>query len=238
MIMIIGLYAAAGLLIGTLINWAVDFLPRFSTTRAITTRLPSPRWICATRQLLTSAAKRTASSAVRAGVVIELSTALLGIYVGARYGLTWDSLLLVAVGVFLILIAAIDLKFRLVLNAVIYPAILITLMLQIASPGKNLLAVFVGAAFGFIIFAAVAWLRPGELGGGDVKLATWIGLFFGFPDVLWALIIGVTSGGLAVAVLLLSRRWNLKSQIPYAPFLCLGALIALFYNPLTSIFHF
>jgi prepilin signal peptidase PulO-like enzyme (type II secretory pathway) len=41
-----------------------------------------------------------------------------------------------------------------------------------------------------------------------------------------------------VAVLLLSRRWNLKSQIPYAPFLCLGALIALFYNPLTSIFHF
>ena len=234
----IGLSAAAGLLLGTLINWAVDYLPRFSTARTTTTRLPSPRWAFATWQLLTSAAKRIASSAVRVSAAIELGTALLWAYLGARFGLTGDSLLLAAVGVFLILIAAIDFKYRLVLNALIYPAILITLLLQIASPGKNLLAVFVGAAFGFIIFAAVAWLRPGELGGGDIKLATWIGLFFGFPNVLWALIIGVMSGGIVVAALLLSRRWNLKSQIPYAPFLCLGALIALLYNPLTSIFHF
>ena len=234
----IGLYAAAGLLIGTLLNWAVDYLPRFSTTRAITTRPPSPRWTFAAWQLLTSAAKRTVSPATRFSASIELGTALLCAYLGVRFGLTWDSLLLAAVCVFLILIAAIDLKYRLVLNALIYPAILITLVLQIASPGKNLPAVLMGAAFGFIIFAAVAWLRPGELGGGDIKLATWIGLFFGFPTVLWALIIGVTSGGITVAVLLLSRRWNLKSQIPYAPFLCLGALIALFYNPLTSIYHF
>ena len=234
----IGLYAAAGLLIGTLINWAVDYLPRFSITRTITTRPPSPRWTFASWQLLTSAAKRTVSPATLVSASIELGTALLCVYLGARFGLTWDSLLLAAVGVFLILIAALDLKYRLVLNALIYPAILITLLLQVATPGKNLPAVFMGAAFGFIIFAAVAWLRPGELGGGDIKLATWIGLFFGFPTVLWALIIGVTSGGITVAVLLLSRRWNLKSQIPYAPFLCLGALIALFYNPLTSIFHF
>jgi prepilin signal peptidase PulO-like enzyme (type II secretory pathway) len=77
------------------------------------------------------------------------------------------------------------------------------------------------------------------LGGGDVKLALLIGLALGFPTVLWALLVGVGSGAVtAVTLLIISRRqpqkqaWNRKSQIPYAPFLCLGAIIALLYNPL------
>jgi leader peptidase (prepilin peptidase)/N-methyltransferase len=106
----------------------------------------------------------------------------------------------------------------------------LTVLVRLAS-GGDALAVLVGGAFGFAIFAAVALVRPGELGGGDVKLATWIGFVFGFPNALWALMVGVFAGGAIAVVLLASHRGDSKSEMPYAPFLCLGALVALLYNP-------
>jgi leader peptidase (prepilin peptidase)/N-methyltransferase len=100
-----------------------------------------------------------------------------------------------------------------------------------------MLAVLLGGAFGFAIFALAAFVRPGGLGGGDVKLATLIGLVFGFPNALWALMIGIFVGGTLAIFMLLSHRGDSKSEIPYAPFLCLGALVALYYNPVPLILY-
>jgi len=74
------------------------------------------------------------------------------------------------------------------------------------------------------------------MGGGDVKLAALIGLTVGFPQVLWALALGILAGGITALLLVLTPRWGPKSHIPYAPFLCLGALLALVYDPLPLIF--
>jgi prepilin signal peptidase PulO-like enzyme (type II secretory pathway) len=65
------------------------------------------------------------------------------------------------------------------------------------------------------------------MGAGDVKLAALIGLMVGFPRVLWALALGVLAGGVTSILLLLFRLRGLKSYIPYAPFLCSGAIITL-----------
>jgi leader peptidase (prepilin peptidase)/N-methyltransferase len=65
------------------------------------------------------------------------------------------------------------------------------------------------------------------MGGGDVKLAALIGLWVGFPHVLWALTLGILAGAVTTLVLLLSRRWSLTSHIPYAPFLCFGTVLSL-----------
>jgi len=223
------LYAFIGILTGSLINWAADYLPRFAIDRSMVPSNLQPHFTLA---LLRPA------TANRLSLAIELLVAVLWAYLGWRTATLGDWLWLTTTCAFFILVAVIDLKYRLVLNVVMYPALTMAFATQLLVVRANLISVLIGAAFGLLIFLAAMWLRPNDLGGGDVKLAALIGIIFGFPHVLWALLIGVVAGGIAAIALLTGRRWQPSAQIPYAPFLCLGAIIALLYNPLAAIFRF
>jgi prepilin signal peptidase PulO-like enzyme (type II secretory pathway) len=163
---------------------------------------------------------------------VELLSSAAFVYLWARSGLSWEMLGFAGVYCFFSLIAIVDLKYRLVPNALTYPAIAIILIVQLLIVRQDALAVLLGGLLAFAIFFLTALLKPGHLGGGDVKLAALIGLAFGFPQVLWALVAGAGVGGLTATWLLLTRRWSRESHIPYAPFLCLGAMVALLYDPL------
>ena len=127
---------------------------------------------------------------------------------------------------YLLLIALIDLKHRLVLNAMTYPAIVVALGAHLLAADQSMAHVLVGGGMAFSIFFLTGWLRPGELGFGDVKLAALIGVGLGFPYILWALLAGTGAAGVA-AIWLMRRGASAKMRIPYAPFLCLGAQAAL-----------
>ena len=232
--------AAIGLFVGSLLNWAGDCLPYFASGRRVSPR-PMPRWMFAVWQLRSSFTGGNRPTRLeqssRLNAVVELFTALLFAYVWERYGLTWNLPWLAFICSFFILIAVIDMRHRLVLNLMVFPAMAVTLILRVSLPGVDIRSVLIGGAFGLIVFLLAALVRPGGLGGGDVKLAMLIGFMFGFPDAVWALMLGILAGGVTATMLLLARRWTPASHIPYAPFLCLGALIALFYNPVSLMLH-
>jgi leader peptidase (prepilin peptidase) / N-methyltransferase len=127
--------------------------------------------------------------------------------------------------VFFVIIALIDIRHRIVPNLLVYPAILIALALQLLYAHTDVRVVLLGGGLAFGIFALTAWLKPDSLGGGDVKLAGLIGVLCGFPGVLGALLIGAGTGA-GVAVYLM-RSNSKQATIPYAPFLCLGAIVLL-----------
>jgi leader peptidase (prepilin peptidase)/N-methyltransferase len=80
-------------------------------------------------------------------------------------------------------------------------------------------------AGGFLLGAALA--RPGGMGLGDVKLAGVLGLYLG-PGVLAALLVAFAAGAAAGFVLLVRHGWAARTRaLPFAPFLSLGALVAL-----------
>jgi leader peptidase (prepilin peptidase)/N-methyltransferase len=170
-------------------------------------------------------------------LVSVLLSALYFTFLGSAYA-SGPRLLYSVIFAFLLLIALIDLKYRLILNLLLYPALVLTLLLQLLWGPQPFGLVLLGGGMTFGIFALTAWLRPGDLGGGDVKLAAWLGVAFGFPHVLWALLLGAGVGGVTAVALLLTgrwgngRRWTRHTHIPYGPFLCLGAIIALLYNPI------
>lgn len=91
-----------------------------------------------------------------------------------------------------------------------------------------------GAAF----FAGLwAWSRGRWLGLGDAKLALAIGLLLGWPGgltaLVWAFWLGAIIGVLLIVVSKLSSRWysfTIKSEIPFAPFMVLGAMLQLIFN--------
>jgi leader peptidase (prepilin peptidase)/N-methyltransferase len=66
----------------------------------------------------------------------------------------------------------------------------------------------------------------GALGGGDLEFLAGVGLLVGAVRLVVAVFVGVIASGVAIAVLLLLRRITLKSYIPLAPFLIIGAVWA------------
>jgi prepilin signal peptidase PulO-like enzyme (type II secretory pathway) len=234
------LCALVGLLVGGFLNWASDYLPRYASSSPSVSLESIPQPMPALWHLLTSSTSRRSLIRLQKwsqlGVAVELFTALLFAYLWNRLGLSWELLLLAFICSFFLLVAIIDLRYRLVLNVMVYPAMVVTLLLRFMLPGSGAVTALVGGVIGLALFLLTALLRPGDLGAGDVKLATLIGLILGFPQVLWALALGIVAGGIAaILLILLTHRWGLKSHIPYAPFLCLGATVALLYNPLPLI---
>lgn len=215
-------FALLGLLLGWLVNAASEYLPRFATKppSGLSARVPG----LALLQFLPG--HRSAAPYFRLHLGIELLSAafLAGLGVTRSFNVAWG-LLVFSFLVFL-LIAVIDLKYRLILNIVTYPAIVVVLLVQLLILQQDVRVILVGGLLAFSIFFLVSYLKPGQLGGGDVKLAALIGLTFGFPQVLLALLVGAGVGAVAAGVLL-ARRAGLDYRIPYAPFLCFGAMITL-----------
>lgn len=89
----------------------------------------------------------------------------------------------------------------------------------------------IGGGALFTLYAVLAFVRPGGMGLGDVKLAGVLGIFLGWMG--WeALIVGgfaaFVLGGVYGVVQLVRRRATRTSGIPFGPWMLLGAWIGIF----------
>lgn len=127
----------------------------------------------------------------------------------------------------LVLLAAIDVQHRVLPNRIVLPAIAVVLVAQLAFfPDKA--AEWIGAGVAAALFLGLPLLvRPGGMGGGDIKLAVLLGVALGWP-VFGAILIGCLSI-VPVALWMLSRDGSVRSStLPFGPFLALGTLVILF----------
>ncbi len=170
---------------------------------------------------------RTCSS--RIGVVyplVELGTAALLVGCVARFGLTLEAAAASVLCVSLVVVTATDLTHRIVPNVVVVPAAVVVLALMTAAqPGPEWAIGALGAS-GFLLVAALAY--PGGMGMGDVKLALLMGAALGYV-VPVALFLGMIFA-LVPSIVLFARHGGKarKMAIPFAPFLALGSVVALF----------
>jgi len=85
-----------------------------------------------------------------------------------------------------------------------------------------------GAAIFFLTIVLIS--RGKAMGIGDIKLAFFMGLFLGFPNILVALFLAFLIGAIIGVGLILAKRKTLKSEVPFGPFLVTGIFIALFWG--------
>ena len=87
------------------------------------------------------------------------------------------------------------------------------------------------AFFGFL---ALMWLisHGRWMGLGDAKLSLGIGWLLGLFKGILALLLSFWTGALVSIFLLFffKKEYNLKSRIPFGPFLVLGTIIAFFWG--------
>nr|WP_241986280.1 A24 family peptidase [Cryobacterium psychrophilum] len=132
----------------------------------------------------------------------------------------------------------IDIETRRLPNRILLPAywvvaVLLTAAALLAGEPERLLVALAGGAGLFALYFALAVIRPGGMGFGDVKLAGVLGLYLGWLG--WGeLAVGAFGafllGGLFGAVLLAARRAGRKSSIPFGPWMLVGAWIGILFG--------
>ena len=167
--------------------------------------------------------------------LVEAGTAALFVAVAARFGLSWELPAYLYLAAVSIALAAIDLDTMRLPDAIVLPsygvALLLLIPAMIAGHSWNaglrgLIAAVALYAFYFVLASV-----HGGMGFGDVKLALLLGLYLGWLG--WSsLAVGVSAGfllgGIVGAALLLGRRANRKTRIPFGPYMLAGALLAVF----------
>lgn len=133
----------------------------------------------------------------------------------------------------LIVIFFTDLKHKIIPNIIVYPAIAISIMYHLSSSNYQLLITnYLPAAVGaFLFFLLLFFVTQGKgMGFGDVQFSILLGLFLGFPGIVFAIYIAFLTGALVSMILVLGRHYSIKSAIPFGPFLIFGTLVMFFFR--------
>lgn len=135
-----------------------------------------------------------------------------------------------------IVLTLIDLDTHRLPNSIVLPSyvvagILFTAVAWLTDDWFVLLRAGIGMAVLYTFYALLRLIRPGGMGGGDVKLAGVIGLYLGWLG--WgALAVGAFAaflwGGIFGVALIALRRAGRKSRIPFGPWMILGAWTGVF----------
>jgi leader peptidase (prepilin peptidase)/N-methyltransferase len=165
---------------------------------------------------------------------LELVTgAVLALLLG-RFGGGIQAVPFVFLGTLGVVLAAIDVSVQRLPDRLVLPAfpLLISLLALAAAAGHDggglLRALLGGLALG-AGFLLLALVRPGQLGGGDVKVAGLAGLalgWLGWPAVSAAALLGFSLSAVVSLGLLAARRVSLRGAVCFGPFLLGGALMA------------
>jgi leader peptidase (prepilin peptidase)/N-methyltransferase len=223
--------AGAGLLAGAALRGVVV---RLSVPAGEPARTTCPRCAAPLPRLTTV---RCAGCRARLGPLPLLELACAGVVgtLAGRFAGTPEVAAFCVLGALGIALAAIDLQVqrlpdRLTLPA--YPALL-ALLAAAALLGHHawpLARAVLGCLALGGIYLLLGLIRPGGIGGGDIKLAGLAGLalgWLGWRTVLDGAALGFALAGVAGLALLAARRVTLRSHISFGPFLIGGALLAM-----------
>lgn len=162
-----------------------------------------------------------------------LGTAAVLAVLAARFGPNPVLPAYCCLGVVAVPLAAIDIGYQRLPDALTLPSYAVALVLlaaaSVAVPdgGAHLLGAVAGLAVAWLVFAVQALAYPAGIGWGDVKLSGLAGTYLGWIG-LHALAAGLIAAYLLAAVtgvaLLAGRRLTRKSRLAFGPFLLAGAL--------------
>jgi leader peptidase (prepilin peptidase)/N-methyltransferase len=166
--------------------------------------------------------------------LVEAGTAVAFGAVAAWIGPSWLLPAMLYLAAISIALTMIDLELKRLPNAIVLPSYPIAgLLLAIAAvaegePGRIVRAVICAAALYVFYFVLMA-VYPSGMGFGDVKLAGVLGLYlgwFGWDCAVVGAFLAFLLGGLVGVALMAVGRAGRKSQIPFGPYMIVGAWLA------------
>lgn len=93
-----------------------------------------------------------------------------------------------------------------------------------------LMGCLMAVLIGFFFYILIIFTKGKGMGGGDLKLGVFLGLVFGFPYSLVALMMSFLLGSLFGIGLILTGKKKFGQTIPFGPFLSLAGIISIFWG--------
>lgn len=175
---------------------------------------------------------------------VEFLTGLFAVALFYRFGIGFEFFVLFLLTAALIVISFIDLDVRIVPDVISLPGIVLGLLCAvigyfffgaessvIPSPASSLIGIATGGGF----LLATAWVYEKltgveGMGGGDIKLLAMIGAFLGWPAVPLTLFVASLIGSVVGLACMVVTGAGRRLAVPFAPFLCSGALVSIFFS--------
>ena len=164
--------------------------------------------------------------------LVEFLSALIFVLLYALLGRQWFLLEALIFSWGLLVVSFIDLDIMILPDSFTLSGIALGLLGAALNPERSFMAAFAGAFLGGFIFFSIAKIyfsfRSKEgLGGGDIKLAGWIGAVLGWQALPFVILFASFSGLIAGLIFLQAKKKSFESPIPFGPFLALGAFLAI-----------
>lgn len=174
--------------------------------------------------------------------LFELVTAVLFALVGHYFfdvldTSTWAETLWLFIMIGLLLVIAVyDMMYMEILVSLLVAGACVTALfllydargIDLSPWGRQAQALFGALAIGGFFFALVYMSKETWMGWGDVWLGALSGMMVGLSSALFTMTLSFGIGAAVGIVLMLGRKKEMKSQVPFAPYLVLGTLLALF----------
>jgi len=165
--------------------------------------------------------------------IVELLTAVIFSYSFLKFGFSYITIYWIALFSILVILFFIDFETYYLPDFFTFSIIILALVgsyFQITQIA--LTDALIGGFFGFFVLYFVNFIyktirKVDGFGGGDFKLLAGLGAWFGWPSLL--IIIGISSVLALVFILLMTliiqRKFQLNSMLPFGPFLILSGLL-------------
>ncbi len=146
-----------------------------------------------------------------------------------QYGVTWTSIEYLIMVFGLVTASFIDYDHMILPDEITLSGLVIGLIGAALNPDRQFLDALLGVLFGGGILWSVAYIyflftgREG-LGGGDIKLLAWLGALLSWKAIPF-IILSSSVIGSVVGLISSKNRGDLKTMIPFGPFLALGAIL-------------
>ena len=171
--------------------------------------------------------------------LVETISAFIFLIIYTLYGISLTTPLLIILGLSFLIIFFIDLKHYIIPDSLTFPMMFLGF---VKSFDPNLNDLFpnyihslIGGIFGYgiiwsIIFFYKLIKKKEGMGLGDAKLLSVFGFWFGLKAVPFIIFLSSTIALISVVPDLIKKSKSMSSQIPFGPYIILGALVYLIFE--------
>jgi leader peptidase (prepilin peptidase)/N-methyltransferase len=166
--------------------------------------------------------------------LVELLSILTFVIIYFFYGITFTTILLIALSLTFLIIFFIDLKHFIIPNNLTYPMMILGFVKSFDPNLNSLFPNYVNSLIGGFFGYGIIWLiiffykvlRNKEgMGLGDAKLLAVIGFWFGWISVPFILFSSSVVALISVMPSLLNKSKKFSSEIPFGPFIIVGCIL-------------
>ena len=130
-----------------------------------------------------------------------------------------------------LLIAAtvIDIRERRIPDKLVLAGVAAGMVITQTDPSRRFTDSLMGGISAGIVLLLIHYITKGGIGLGDAKLFGCVGIYLGMENIASAMLIAAVLSGLYSLALICINRDNKKHELPFAPFILIGTLVAIIF---------